>query len=92
MENSKEKIIQYLVENNTREFNILKTIEECNELALILTQSLTKPHKVTEDHIIEEIGDVKIRLKILSKLYSKYKIKDRVNSKLAAIYKIKNNE
>lgn len=88
----KKQIIQYLVASNTTQFNILKAIEECQELGLILTQYLTKPHKVTEDDITDEIGDVIIRLKILKEIFPKGKIKKRVNDKLILIYNDKKNK
>ena len=60
--------------------NILKIAEECQELSLILIQSLSKG--VDEEKIIEEIGDVKFRLKVLESYYDSEKIKQRINKKL----------
>lgn len=88
----KKQIIQYLVENNTIQFNILKAIEECQELGLILTQYLTKPHKVLEDNITDEIGDVIVRIKVLKQMFPKGKIKKRVNDKLLMIYNDKKDK
>lgn len=85
MEKSKqEEIIKYLAENNESQYNLLKASEECQELGLVLTQKALKPSKVDEQEIIDEIGDVIIRLKVLKKLYSKEKIKARVNEKLTS--------
>lgn len=76
------KTINILTETNDYQYNILKTIEELNELATVLTQHLTKPNKVKPSEIYDEIGDVKIRLKILEKLFDKNEIDKRVEYKL----------
>lgn len=84
MMNDKElEIINYLVENNSIEYNKLKASEECQELALVLVQSVLKEERVPEQDIIDEIGDVIIRLEILKKIYSKKSIKKRVDYKLS---------
>ena len=80
MKNS--EIIDKLVKDNGYEYNLSKASEEFQELALVLTQKLNKPTKVEDSAIIEEIGDVIIRLRILKKMFDKDKIKERVNYKL----------
>ena len=80
MKNS--EIIDKLVKDNGYENNLSKASEECQELALVLTQKLNKPTKVEDSAIIEEIGDVIIRLRILKKMFDREKIKERVNYKL----------
>ena len=77
-----KELIKYLVENNDYKYNLLKTAEELQELSLAITQLINKPNKVDEQEIIDEIGDVKIRLKIISKLFSKKKVKERIKFKL----------
>lgn len=77
-----KKLIKYLVENNDYKYNLLKTAEELQELSLAITQLINKPNKVDEQEIIDELGDVKIRLKIISKLFSKKKVKERIKFKL----------
>lgn len=77
-----KQIIDHLVKENGFEYNLHKASEELQELALVLTQKLTKPLKVDDQEIIDEIGDVIIRLRILKKMYPKDKIKERVNYKL----------
>ncbi len=80
----KDEIIDYLAKTNSLEYNLHKASEELLELALVLTQTLTKStHKPDDQATIDEIGDVIIRLGILKKLYNKEKIKERVNYKLS---------
>ncbi len=78
-----DEIIQYLADNNGRQYNLHKASEECQELGLVLNQYLLKPQKVEEQEIIDEIGDVIIRLEILKKMFSMDKINERVNYKLS---------
>jgi len=79
-----EEILEYLFVNNGRRYNLHKASEECQELGLVLNQYLLKPTKVDEQEIIDEIGDVKIRLAILEKMFDGEKIQARIDSKLAA--------
>tara|TARA_S200002703_G_scaffold43808_1_gene38153 strand:- start:3504 stop:3734 length:231 start_codon:yes stop_codon:yes gene_type:complete len=58
-----------------------KLAEECMELALIITQQLNKPKMDFEDDIIDEIGDVKWRLKLVEKYYDSKRIEERINYK-----------
>ena len=76
----KEKIYNYMIHENDKNYNTLKLIEELNELATILSQSLTKG--CSELKIIEEIGDVKIRLKVVEARFSQELIQKRINYKL----------
>ncbi len=78
----RKSIIDILVERNSYEYNLHKASEEFQELALVLTQKLTKPHKINEQEIIDEIGDAEIRLEILKKLFNREKIDRRVAYKL----------
>jgi hypothetical protein len=77
-----KKLIKYLLETNDPKYNLLKASEELQELALVLTQMALKKEKVDEQEVIDEIGDVKIRLKIISKLFNKQKVKERIKFKL----------
>lgn len=79
----KNQIIEKLSVHNTKNYNLLKASEECQELALILLQKLTKPARVNDQQIINEIGDVIVRIKVLKRFYSKKKINQRVNDKLS---------
>lgn len=78
-----QKIIDHLVQHNGNQYNMLKAAEECQELGLVLTQMVLKPTKVDVQEIIDEIGDVAIRLEILKKLYSEQDIQKRINYKLS---------
>jgi NTP pyrophosphatase (non-canonical NTP hydrolase) len=88
MKNKDKKIVyNHLLNVNDSNYTIQKTIEELLELALILQQKLNKPDLVFNEQIIEEIGDVKIRMKVLIKLYPIKLIKKRVNFKLTKFKK-----
>ena len=85
-EESKEKtksILDILVEKNGYHYNLHKASEELQELSLVLTQKLLKPKKVDDQEIIDEIGDVIIRLDILKKIFNNEKIENRVAYKLS---------
>lgn len=77
--------------NNSEEFNFRKTIEELQELSLVLTQQLNKPSKDLSSNIIEEIAHVKIRLKYLETKYSNDDVEIEVNKKIKQLYKNVNN-
>lgn len=77
----KEQVFDYMINQNEKSYNFLKAIEELQELSLILTQDMSKG--VHEEKIIEEIGDVKFRLKVLESYFDPEKIKQRINKKLA---------
>ena len=77
-----KELIKYLVENNDYKYNLLKTAEELNELSTILLQYVNKDNKIDKQKIIEEIGDSIIRIKILKKLFSRKKVKERIKFKL----------
>lgn len=77
-----KKLVKYLVENNDYKYNLLKTAEELQELSLVLTQMALKEEKVDKQEVIDEIGDVKIRLKVLGHLFSKKDVKKRIKHKM----------
>ena len=79
-------IIDILVERNGYHYNLHKSSEELQELSLILTQKLLKPNKVKEQAIIDEIGDVIIRLEILQKIFDKEKVEKRIAYKLGKFH------
>ena len=86
-QDKKDIVYNHLLNVNDREYTINKTIEELLELALILQQKLNKPDLVSDDKIIEEIGDCHIRLKVLKQIYPIELIKKRINFKLKKFYK-----
>jgi hypothetical protein len=77
-----KELIKYLVENNDYKYNLLKTAEELQELSLVLTQMALKKEKVDKQEVIDEIGDVKIRLKVIQHFFSRKKVKQRIRFKL----------
>jgi hypothetical protein len=80
---TQDEIIEHLFLNNGTKYNLHKASEEMQELGLVLNQYLLKPTKVDEQEIIDEIGDVKIRLAILEKMFPTDKIQARVDYKLS---------
>lgn len=77
-----KELIKYLADNNDYKYNLLKAAEECQELALVLTQMALKEDKVKKQEVIDEIGDVEIRIKVLKHFFSKDKIKTRFQFKI----------
>lgn len=88
---SKDKV-NFLTKSIPEKYLILKTCEELSELNAVLLQYLNKgPSKVSKNDIIEEIGDVKLRIKLIESLFDKKKVNNRYKLKLNMIYKkIKN--
>ena len=83
LEKEQEDVIHTITEMNGIEYNLSKASEELQELSLILTQKLNKPHKVKDESIHEEIGDVLIRLSILQKIFDQKAIQERIAFKLS---------
>jgi hypothetical protein len=78
-----EKILDVLYTQNGDVYNLHKASEEFQELGLVLNQKLLKPTKIDDQEIIDEIGDVIIRLEILKKMYPTDEIQKRINYKLS---------
>lgn len=78
-----QKVVDYMVTNNG-DYNLRKAAEELMELALVLIQSSNK--KISgapqEQEIIDEIGDVVIRIEVLKKLFPQDKIQKRIEYKM----------
>jgi NTP pyrophosphatase (non-canonical NTP hydrolase) len=84
----KVKIVNdYLKYGNSKEYTLLKTAEELQELALILIQSVTKDTEIDDQSIIDEIGDVLIRLNVLREFFPEEEIQERIEYKLKKFYK-----
>lgn len=77
-----KKTTKILAKTNDYNYNLLKASEELQELALVLTQLALKPKKVKKQEVIDEIGDVKIRLAILDHLFDKRKVDKRIAFKI----------
>lgn len=82
-----KKIIKILVKTNDYDYNLLKCAEELQELSLVLTQSVLKKKKVNTQEILDEIGDVKIRMAVLEELFDKIKVQKRINYKISKFKK-----
>lgn len=82
MNEEQKQLIERITTYNDHRYNLLKASEECQELALVLTQYTLKPDKVNTQEIIDEIGDVAIRLEILKNIFKEQDINDRIDFKL----------
>lgn len=79
------EVIDYMVQNNSFEYNLIKAAEELNELSEVLLKRFTKAGTSKEPEntaILDEIGDVQIRLQVLKKLFGEQAADDRVQFKL----------
>ena|SRR6478609_7765285 len=77
--------INRMASTNSWEYNIDKTIEELFELGEVLMKKKLKwggDKEPTDQSIIEEIGDVQIRLEVLRKLFGEWNVDKRVEDKL----------
>lgn len=87
-------VIKQLYEYNSFEYTTAKCAEELQELALELTRLTTKPE--LDDNrvqaIIDEIGDVEIRLKALKLHYDKDAINQRIDLKIAKFVTLLDNK
>lgn len=87
MSKKSKKVINYMLSQENQWYNCSKCIEELQELSLVLTQRLNKgTEKVPDEKIIEEIGDVKVRLKYLESFFGEKKIETRFNKKIDQLY------
>jgi len=78
--------INKMVETNEYWYNFDKTIEELFELGEVLMKKKLKlggEKEPTNQAIIEEIGDVQIRLNVLKKLFGEWEVEKRVEDKLS---------
>jgi len=77
-----KNLIQELVDYNNDNYNLHKACEELQELSLVLTQFMLKPDKVDIQEIVDEIGDVEIRIEFLKNIFNRKDIQKRVDFKL----------
>ncbi len=82
MTEEQKQLIVKLMKHNDSQYNMHKAAEECQELGLVLTQFILKPQHVDMQEIIDEIGDVAIRLEVLKLIFPADKIEERINFKL----------
>lgn len=64
-----------------RDFVLLKAAEELNELSAELIQKVLHPTHEKDQPIVDEIGDVLIRLSVLVKFYDLELINERIKYK-----------
>ena len=79
-----EAIIQKMADTNSWEYNIDKTIEELFELGEVLMKRKLKgkEYGASNQEIIDEAGDVQIRLNVLKLLLGPGAVDNRINAKL----------
>lgn len=78
-------IIDEMSDSNDYYYNLIKTCEELTELQEVLIKKILKKGSAKEpsnQSIIDEIGDVYIRIQVLANLFGKENIKTRVFYKL----------
>jgi len=78
---------RYKNNQGTRDFILLKAAEELNELSAELIQKVLHPTHETDDKITDELGDVFIRLGILTKFYNMDQVNNRIDLKMKKIIK-----
>lgn len=78
----REFIYDYMAKENDPTYNLTKAAEELQELSLALLQRVNKGGKVTDKEITDEIGDVKIRIEVLERIFCKESIWQRINKKM----------
>jgi NTP pyrophosphatase (non-canonical NTP hydrolase) len=80
--------ILLLAKTNSAAYNLLKAAEELAELSEVVLKMHNKSpkNKPKVEKLIEEIGDVELRLKILKINYAiKEQVKERVQNKLSEL-------
>ena len=78
-------VIDELVKTNSYKYNLQKSVEELLELAEILMKKVNKkggPKEPPDQDVIDEIGDVQIRLEILKEIFGQEAVQARINNKL----------
>ena len=65
--------------NQDRDFNLSKAVEELSELATVLTQRLNSDEsRIPDQMIIDEIGDVQIRIDVLKLMFGIKQVEERI--------------
>jgi predicted nucleic acid-binding Zn-ribbon protein len=84
-----KKVIHDLFVNNSTEYNIDKLLEELAELSTAILQARNKTSQSNDDILkhrqamIDEIGDVQIRLAVYSETFKNTEIESRIDKKLS---------
>lgn len=79
-------VAEEVLENSSKEEQMIKAQEECLELALAISHS-QKKNKITEKEIITEIADVYIMCTQLISIFGKDKVQAEIDYKLKRIRK-----
>lgn len=86
--------VKLIIENNKREYNYLKLIEELTELNEVLIKRITKKSEnaPSKDKLIEEMGDVLLRMKVVAQLENisadvNKRVNDKADKIVNSIYK-----
>lgn len=67
---------------NSEQFNKLKLLEEMHECGELLVKTMTKPkHQQDHKHLIEELGDLIVRAKIVAKMIGEDEVNNRIKEK-----------
>jgi hypothetical protein len=83
MTKDEKVVVDAMIAKNEPQYQLLKALEELSELQTALLQFITKDgRKTTKQDVIDEIGDVKIRIRILETVFGKEKVDKRVHFKL----------
>jgi hypothetical protein len=78
-------IIEKLSKHNPEQYNLSKAVEELNELSTVLMQKFNKEGGIKEpsnQSIIDEIGDVQIRIDVLKTIFGEKLVQERILFKL----------
>lgn len=79
----KWSVIDKMVKTNETSYNVDKTIEELLELAeALMKRKLKGDHGATQQDVIDEIGDVQIRLDVLKEIMGPEAVDKRIDAKL----------
>jgi NTP pyrophosphatase (non-canonical NTP hydrolase) len=84
-------VLDHMLKNNSKKYNLLKAAEELQELALVLTQKVLKPEKTTDQMVTDEIGDVIIRVQLLQRIFDPVAVRKRFTDKMEQ-YRVYINE
>lgn len=72
-----------IIKNNSYEYNVLKLLEEMSELSEVLLKTLTKrpDYRPPLEKLVEETGDVELRLAVFKEMIGSDLVDQRVEKK-----------
>lgn len=82
-------LVLHLASTNDRKYNIEKLLEEMFEVGEKLMKQKTKSekYKPNDSDVIEELGDLQIRLAVVIEQYGLEAVQKRINDKSASLIK-----